>query len=918
MNFSTLNKQIFLLLFAFILANNLIAQKANVANATTAEENVLRIKAENNWAVSYAVIGFREGASNDYVRGEDVQKLFSPYNYVPEVYSLVNDYPVDINFINHKEVITVPLGVKTDRAGNVQLTFTGMDYYFRASKIEFIDNEGQTIDITGRESFTYTFNHTGTGIQNGRFSIRFGVEDLSINLTVNGENYSTMNEKLYCNTYDFVFKAVTSIQPISIIWKLNGEEIPGSRDGITVNLNAPAGYCTLDMNYSGWGVSGTLSTHFYAGKASLVWTPEANAGGSDTQKQDWNTPNNWTPAIVPTSCYDVYIPGNSTHYPNLTSPAECNDIYFIQGAELGHPNRLTYSRAHTQLNFGVIQHDLQQVKNSDKNLVLKSSATADRMQYSAAVSPYQVARERWYMLSSPLRGVVTGDLSFGGFPLTFLKKFNLVKNESKGYTVGDWTTLYTSLIEKATANPTDGFAFYMYGFDNEVNSTRGCYEYGSFNDLNDLDYLPSSRSGKFYGIKETNGILELPFFEDQASMNAHRTQVYDAAGRTSMFYYASYDASGENLNGTVESLTREEHNGNYRFVPEKFNGSSWYFDNPIYHPTDGWVDDGNGVDFLVGNPYMSSLDMVKFCKNNESSVEPTFKIWNGYTFVSYKVDLGLGYVLPANPNDSPYIAPFQGFFLKYKGGQVRFDVNEISIARPYGSTSNLRSAEAEENILRIKAEKNNYASYALIGYKEGASNDFVRDEDVQKLFSPYDYVPEIYALASEIPVDIDFINNHGELIVPLGIKIGQPGEIQLTFSGMDKYLKTSKIELIDALENRTIDLTGQSSVSYTINHQEKGIQNGRLSIRFGKSPTVLPNIYNSNDLKIYSASKGLYVISPSSSDPVQQVIIYDFQGRKVYENTSGATYYSLHENFGDGPMIVKVVTKNRVKTVKIK
>jgi len=247
-----------------------------------------------------------------------------------------------------------------------------------------------------------------------------------------------------------------------------------------------------------------------------------------------------------------------------------------------------------------------------------------------------------------------------------------------------------------------------------------------------------------------------------------------------------------------------------------------------------------------------------------------------------------------------------------------FNVANISKVRPTGTASNLRSSHQtkENNLLRIKAENNSAASYMVIGYKDNTSAGFDPGKDVRKLFSPHAYVPEIYSLAGEIPTDINFINAGGEIIVPLGIKTGQTGEIRLTFSGMDNYRKAAKIELIDALENRKIELTGKPSYTYTFNHTETGAGNGRFSLRFGDSMTALPDIDNPDNLKVYGNSKGIYVIT-SPADPVQQVIIYDLQGKKLFESSSGASYYPFPKNYGQSPVIVKVITKNQVKTVKI-
>ncbi|MCL1934628.1 MAG: T9SS type A sorting domain-containing protein [Candidatus Azobacteroides sp.] len=651
-------------------------------------------------------------------------------------------------------------------------------------------------------------------------------------------------------------------------------------------------------------------------ESPVIWTPETNSG---SDKNNWNNTANWTPAVIPSDCNDVYIPGNSTHYPKLTSPAVCRDIYFIQGAELGRPDLLTYEKARVQLNFDLKQ--TAQQKNNNKDLVLKSKITKERMLFSAAVSSGTLSRERWYMFSSPLRGVVTGDLSFGGFPLTFLMKFGPIEKDGANYPVGKWSATYTSSVESAATNPTDGFAFYMYGYG-MTGTNAGCAEFGYYSDLGDSEFLPKNRNSLSYGIRETNGILELPFFEDSTLLYSHRTQVYNSASNTSTFYTINNGkhnpADFNKLTGTNEFVTRESNNGNYRFAPEKDEAGSRKFQKIIHHPVNNL---GNGDEFLAGNPYMSSIDMVRFLEDNASSVDPSFRIWNGKTkdFIACNFNAQTKQIISSDGSDMYYIAPFQGFFLKYKGrGNVGFNVETISTVRPAGSSSNLRNARetSEENILRIKAENQFAASYAVIGYKEGASNGYVRGEDVEKLFSPYDYVPSVYSLADDVPTDINFINNDGEIIIPLGIKTEYTGEIRLTFTGMNNYTKASKIELIDALEGRTIDLTGKSSDTYAFDNTEKGIQNGRFLLRIGASATGLSDVVSWANLNVFGNSKGIFIIS-SPSDPVLQVIVYDSQGKKVFESASGAQYYPLPKNIAHSPLIVKVVTKNQVKTAKI-
>jgi hypothetical protein len=112
-----------------------------------------------------------------------------------------------------------------------------------------------------------------------------------------------------------------------------------------------------------------------------------------------------------------------------------------------------------------------------------------------------------------------------------------------------------------------------------------------------------------------------------------------------------------------------------------------------------------------------------------------------------------------------------------------------------------------------------------------------------------------------------------------------------------------------------VDLTGKASYTYTFNNTDKGIQNGRFSLRIGSSLTSVPTVDNSaNNLKVYGDSRGVYVVS---SEPVKQLTVFDLMGRKLYESVANAGYYPLKENLGKTPLIVKVTTANQVKTVKL-
>ncbi|MDR0799154.1 MAG: IgGFc-binding protein, partial [Dysgonamonadaceae bacterium] len=743
--------------------------------------------------------------------------------------------------------------------------------------------------------------------------------DLAADFTVNNEPRMNVEGKSLCGITDFECKATFQGQtPSSITWKLDGQVVTAYQNQAIATITILSkGLHTISMTIPA-GINGekTISVSFYVGGPSIVWTPEANTSGSNADKQNWDLKQNWTPNIVPTDCNDVYIPGNCTHYPQLTKAAACQDIYFIQGGELGRPDLLTYNHAYVHLNFDLKQSAQQKETNVTtlRNLVLNSQQTADRLKFSSSTST-PLARERWYALSAPLRNTVSGDFSFGGFPLTFMKKFGPVQKDGANYPVGTWTTPYTSLTEPL--NVTEGFGFYMYGYGNASGDNTGCEESGFFSDLNDLSYLPSSLSGQSYGIQQVNGILEFPFYSDTLNREAHRIQDYDPATQQSTFYYISDGSIGafNTFTGNNDFSTREDNRGAYRFITEDYQTNRWVFANPVYHTSNG-LNAGDVV--LVGNPYMSSIDMVSFCADNAASISPEFRIWNGTTFESYSVNTSTGNVTPTVPTNSRYVAPMQGFFLTYQSGDIRFDVTKISKVRPINTPANLRSAEQpEENLLRIKAENDAAISYTVICHRAEADNAFVEGEDVQKLFSSYGKVPEIYSLAGETPLDINFFDQSEETIVPLGIKTQKLGKITLTFTGMDHYTQADKIFFIDQELNEEIDLSQQASVSYSFNNQLQGIQNGRFFLRFLKRPTSVANIYTGNFIEVYGNASGITVGS-RSSDPIRKITVYDLQGNLLYEETPNHTsLFHIQKDWNVRQVIVRVVTEKQTKSIKV-
>jgi len=846
--------------------------------------------------------------------------LVAPFIPVGTTTRLVDHYALIVTPTATKEETSISIGVGT------ATPIGGVTWIDDASGYSFCSYQLLTDDsYLISNSFGLTVSGYGIGdIESYYYLSGSATRNLEAYYYVNDVYYLDFDNGQFCDPYRFravINYPMDTTNPGYLKWYINGVEEEDARDQLIWNKNLALGNCIITMEVLRFGESTprTYTTTFeVVTELSVVWTPENNTGGSDADKRDWHNNLNWTPTVIPSLCTDVYIPGDCSHYPLLTQDAECNDIYFIQGGELGRPDLLkAYNQARVHLNLGLTA--TSQDSDTDLDLVLDSYDSADRLLFSAGRST-PLNRERWYMLSSPLRNVVSGDLGFGGFPLTYMQKFGPVTKDATNYLVGEWTDTYTSMKEPLSL--TEGFAYFVYGYDSgsAANSlrNRGCLEFGN---INDFAYFPERVGG--YGLKEINGILELPFYEDQFQREAHRTQKYNAVEDKSTFYYiadGTYpDAMYHQIVDKKDEVLRESSTkGNYRFIVEQNTLGAWQFTNPVYHSGTGL---GSSTEFMVGNPYMSSLDMIEFYKDNSTLLEPQFRIWDGTQFLSFEIDVLNNEILPSVFGESDYIAPMQAFFLvtktDYANQNIKFDVTKISKVRPIGTPANLRSSNQEKNVIRIQSTNGNLSSHALIAGREKASHSYQKGEDIYKLFSPSTQLPQVYTLADEIPLDMNFINTKGEITIPIGLKTDYKGVISLTFSGMNNYFQASKIEFMDVVGNKVIDITDEYSFTYSFNNQQEGISNGQFFLRFSSSPTDIFDVLLDNTISVYR-NQSVLSVSSGLLDPIQRIVIYDLQGKVLRDVDSlNTNFYTITTPIESSVLIVQVTTKAGSKTVKL-
>lgn len=663
-----------------------------------------------------------------------------------------------------------------------------------------------------------------------------------------------------------------------------------------------------------------------------IWTGETS--------NDWNTESNWKSykyddddlvaisATVPEECTDVYIPGTSIlgestyPFPSLTGVKAdnlCNRIFFLPGAQLGRPDLLTYTEAHVQLDFGKGSLASQSKLTYTQFVALGASIDSEaRVKLGAQYSAAPLARGSWHMLSAPLNELFSGDLTFGGFPYSYIHKFD-VDGSSNSYILGNWAEFdsETDLIFK----PGQGFGhFYFpyatgtpYGMDNSAGGTQWNAAKTS-SGVTAATPTHIKNDDTAFGLAQSNGILHLPFFADEYLSDAHRIHEYSEGVSTFNFVFRN-DLTGPNFlqwSGEKEEVVRTS--AAHRFI---FEDEDW---NNQFTPA-GSYSAGDVV--LVGNPYMSALDFDEFYAENDDKIKKVYHIYKSpNTYATYGTSGLTG--ITSNETATKFIPPMQSVLLEVAAG-----VNKAALTLTFDPTMaktssgvNLRASnEIKDNLLTITASNPNGTSSTWLRRSAEASDDFC-NEDFSKIINQPNTAPVVYTLVptSKGESRALLLNsvNSDDLIVPIGMASTYSGEISLDIRGMDNY--DARVYLIDAIEKTSTEISKQSvfTLSFDYKGETKSSLENRFSLRF--SPKSDTGIDSPKETKItaYTIENDLIVVS-DDSDPILSLTIYDLQGRNIRQEQADKTAFCKIENAFPAPgvYILKVRTSQGVRDLKI-
>lgn len=542
----------------------------------------------------------------------------------------------------------------------------------------------------------------------------------------------------------------------------------------------------------------------------------------------------------------------------------CDQIYFKPGAEVRNQHYLVYNKAWVE---------------------------------------QELSYNRWYLFGSPLKNMVAGDMyvpvktgrqeTEAFLPITFDEAVNnrtkmpfyqrsWDRSDTKEYSTDgnydayDYSSLPVSV--PTTIGWNTQYWSHVYNAASMVYSPTVNAD-GSYASLNGFavkvgdKYTPAGISGK--------ALVRLPK-DDKA--------------------YDYYDPSTGNLGGLKHDIVRtDDGKGNLIIAsvePSSKEGAIGAVDVTLAANAHKGADDGNYY-YLTYNPYMATLDMKRFfanARNKAALGEDNVSYWvvndneaNGFNTITL------------NGETDGRIAPMQAFFIKSKTAQptIHFDTN-MTVDKDVTKGVDI-AGEEQNSRIRLQVGKGTANSSYLI-LNADASQEFDGREDTELLGDDLlSDVPAVYTVASSQAV---MVNSLPEIYyVPLGVVAKKSELMSLNVQGAGRL--SSPLYLYDAATRKYQEIKDGEEVKVQAN------EHGRYFLTQTRSTTGIGDAeMGESDVKIYSPSRGLIVVSKVGGPLLNKVEVYTLDGRLVASRKAeGAASVSIP--------VVSTVSPQEVYIIKV-
>ena len=458
----------------------------------------------------------------------------------------------------------------------------------------------------------------------------------------------------------------------------------------------------LSLPVGDYSISG-LSTYngLRAQVHPLKTTWKRNA--SDT---DWNNWNNWTDGS-PWGCTNVVIPAGATRYPNLNAWGSvdkfyggnyCANIHFEPGAAVLNTQYLEYDCAYVEM---------------------------------------EVQSGMYHMISTPLHGMVTGDMFVSPEMPAYFTPLNGATYREVRHNPVVRQKMYSRAVTTATSGTDpNGTVAATVDWSRTFNAVAQPYEQAQ-----GIKMMVGNDWGTSYRLRFPKAYTEYNYYTLSGGWVKKETLPEGARNMNGKFAYEVIGFNPENAGSSFTFELRNEEQG--------------------------------ATYFVAGNPFMSYLDIKTFLTENKQSVqairiidsENIFGGEEGLVRISLGENGDLSFDVAGEQSNT--IAPLQAFYVEVSGDYASDNVNitytSNMFVQPSASTATRSSRSASvptAGEMKISAVSGNSVSSCSLLHSAGASDAYNAKEDIVSLIDE-DFMPKVkvYTVADKRALDIQKMSN---------------------------------------------------------------------------------------------------------------------------------------------------------------
>lgn len=496
---------------------------------------------------------------------------------------------------------------------------------------------------------------------------------------------------------------------------------------------------------------------------------------------------------------------------------------------------------------------------------------SDLLTYSKAFVRLRLMSNRWYCFSPPLRDFYSGDIyetdsnPFLDEMMAYTRLFSQKDPQRNNYIEGSWSLTFN----------TPNYKFYP-------GQGLGVW-------LDDLDPDPTSRTE--YNLSFPK--LDAGYYIYNEDTEAPMTGLFPTSRQ-----YAHRLIYEESINNATKD------------VPVKVSG-----------PTVGEY-------VMVGNPFMSHVDFVKFYQANQTLIEDHYRIMESDgSYSTYSISG----VSTGNPVLTAQISPMQSILVKPKAvidpnvaaRTLRFNV-DMTVTKP-GST--LRSGKTEKadlpldqlaDFMWVSISSDVLHNRSALVYNPDAkvTTSFIDNIDIFKLMRQGLKPTNVYFLTDEgYYMDIKQLSSLKDVTVKIGFASETKGAMSLGFERLWAFAGDHELFLEDKLLNKTIDLRQQSVYSF-VKEDDELFTDDRFVLKFHRNTTGIEDVENTSSELNYTSTKGALEIFRVDGLSLGTVSVFDLQGREV-ASRKNVQDSRLGLSLSSGVYVVKVTDSNGGESLKV-